>query len=181
MSRNTTVSAVDSIYDGYLDPRYSQAPSSIQTSSAATTTSTTTTTTDHHQQHHLSLAPPTLRSNNGNSRLTAMSAADTASVYTNATTPYERWSLERGLLGADTADPRPLSVETRSPPSPVEPLPSTQRPPNSPSLSVLRHMPSNTSLPRISTASVQPIKTTVPVAPSPVPTQYPRRHFSRPL
>ena len=151
MDRNTVV---DSIYERYMEDdrghgRESSAPS--------------ITTTE-----HLSLAPPMPRLNlQNNGRNNVRSTADTASVYTTATTPYERWSLEQGLDARQSA---------------FNPALSTQRPPESPSLSALRKMGSKDQLPRLNVTDLDPNGPYSPsVGASPVPSQQPRRHFSRPL
>lgn len=98
--------------------------------------------------------------------------ADTASVYTNATTPFERWSLEDGL------EP----VEPKSPTSVYAAAGGTQRPPDSPRLAQLRNM-GQAGLSAASTSRNAPLHAQTPVATSmsPQPVQYSRRHFSRPL
>lgn len=138
----------DSIYDNYLSadgPRQSQAGSTL--SGAGT-------------ERLSGLAPPVPRSTG---RQTAYSMADTASVYTTATTPFERWSLEDGL---EPSDPKsPTSVYAAG---------GTQRPPDSPKLADLRSM---------GNVRTTPMHAQTPVATSmsPQPVQYSRRHFSRPL
>lgn len=138
----------ESIYDNYLSadgPRQSQAGSTLSGAS---------------NERLSGLAPPIPRSNNA--RQTAYSMADTASVYTTATTPFERWSLEDGLEPPKS----PTSTYTAG---------GTQRPPDSPRLADLRSMPGP--------ARTAPMHTQTPVATSmsPQPVQYSRRHFSRPL
>lgn len=140
----------DSIYDNYLSadgPRQSQGASTLSGAGA---------------ERLSGLAPPIPRNQNG--RQTAYSMADTASVYTTATTPFERWSLEDGL-----EPPEPKS------PTSVYAAGGTERPPDSPRLADLRKM--------AGPARTAPMHTQTPVATSmsPQPVQYSRRHFSRPL
>ena len=143
----------ESFYDNYLGgegPRYS------------TATSTTTGT-------HLSVMPPMPRPMKG--RQTVLSAADTASVYTTATTPFERWSLEQGL--------DPCSSDFACAPD-VDSF-TTARPPNSPALSQLRSIPSKEQL--LHPSILAPTRIDQPIQPVPSPANAPfsRRHFSRPL
>lgn len=159
MARNTQYQG-DSIYDDYLGT--SGPRSSTATSSGSGGTS------------YLSAAqPPVPRVVVGRSNATSM--ADTASVYTEGTSPYERWSLEQGLMAMDS---HALQIP------PVETTPSCTALPTS-SDSVRHSLSSRTS----SDATLQPKhgeamargEGSSQSAPSLVPNQNVRRHFSRPL
>lgn len=130
-------------------------------------------------QQHQSLMVPSFKGNTG--RNTAYSNADTASVYTNGTSPYERWSLEEGLLG-EAAGPRFDSNN--------EQMPRISQPFSQSSLLAppLISVPNSGSpVQRSETFGVLPegvVKADNPIhpAPSPISNQVPpRRHFSRPL